>query len=77
MKLCSIVSVEEVTMGLCISKQQAKKHNSKRYTTRQSSKVEPVAQPPNLEEAIDRVEKIKESTEDEVVDLQQQLKETG
>ena len=64
-------------MGLCISNQggeQDKKHSS---TPRQSSKVEPVAKQLSiLEDAIDGVEKNKESIENELEKLEQQLNET-
>ena len=65
-------------MGLCISKQGSGKKSSstKHHSPKKSSKVEQVKQQPSIEEAINRIEKSKESTENELEELQQQLKGT-
>ena len=64
-------------MGLCISKQESEKSSSsKRHSPKRSPKVEQVEKPSSIEEAIDRIEKSKESTENELEELQQQLKGT-
>ena len=63
-------------MGSCISKQGSEKDNSKHRSPKKSSKVEQVEQQPSIEEAIDRIEKCKESTENELEGLKQQLQET-
>ena len=64
-------------MGLCFGKQESEessssssKHSPKRY-----SKVEQVEQP-SLEDAINRLDKSKVSNENELEELQQQLKGT-
>ena len=68
-------------MGSCISRQGSEQHDSNRpYSpAKKPSKVnvEPDAQEPSLEEAINRIEESKESTQEELKKLQQQLNETG
>ena len=63
-------------MGSCISKQGSEKSSSKYNSPRRSSKVEEAEKQPSLEEAMNRIEKNKESTENELEGLKQQLQET-
>ena len=67
-------------MGLCISSQGSrgdkrdKTINSKRHTQNGKTTHDEMAQQPSLEEAIEKNEKTKESLENEIVELKQQLK---
>ena len=67
-------------MGLCISKQGSEQSNSssnkRRHSPRKSSKVKRVAQQASIEEAINKLDESKESTENEVEELKKQLSET-
>ena len=66
-------------MGLCISKQeseQSTRSNDKLRSPRKSSKVDRTAKQVSIEEAIDKVDESKESTENEVEKLKKQLSET-
>ena len=63
-------------MGSCISKQGSEKSSGKHHSPKKSSKVEQAEQPPSIEEAINRIEKSRESTENELEGLKQQLQET-
>ena len=64
-------------MGSCIGKQGSEIGSSSKYNSpRRSSKVEEAEKQPSLEEAINRIEKNKESIENELEGLKQQLQET-
>lgn len=66
-------------MGLCISKQGSEQSNSssnKHHSPRKSSKVKRVTQQASVEEAINKLDESKESTENEVEELKKQLSET-
>jgi predicted phage-related endonuclease len=64
-------------MGLCIGKQGGDKSTSSKHrSSTRSSKVEPIEKQSSIQDAIDRLEKSKESVENELEELKQQLKGT-